>query len=80
MWLNRFGFYSWLIQRGQRIEFVCHLLTDSDQVRDKPQIQVKQTFIFAKVSGVVTFGKHTPDLRTQAQRMRQELKNDVAIA
>ena len=56
-----------------------HGLRRSNQIRHQPIIDIEQAFIFAEIASVVAFVEHAPDFWPQAQRVRQDLEDDVAV-
>lgn len=57
-------------RRLESIEFSSHRATRHDQIRDKSITDVQITFVLAEIADLVAFGKHAPDFRSQAERMR----------
>jgi hypothetical protein len=62
----------------KRIQFRRHAPARADQIRHKPFIDIKITFIFAEIADRMTFVEYAPYFWAQSGRMRQYLKNDVA--
>ena len=57
-----------------------NLLRRLDQAGHQPLVNVQQPLVFAQIPCVVALVQHAPDFRPQAQRVRQHLKDDVALA
>ena len=52
----------------------------NDEIGDDALVQVEVALVFAEIANVMALGQNAPDLWLQTQRVRQKLKNNVAVA
>lgn len=63
----------------QTIQSLRKRATRRDQVFDETLLDVQVALVFAQIADLVALGQHAPDLRPQSERVREYLKNDVAV-
>ena len=63
----------------QTIQSLRKRATRRDQVFDETLLDVQVALVFAQVADFVALGQHAPDLGPQSERVRENLKNDVAV-
>jgi hypothetical protein len=66
-----------LRNRRQAFDFVRDFATSADQIRDQPVVHVEDAFVLGPIPHIVALRQHSPDLRSEAERVRQYLKHDV---
>jgi hypothetical protein len=60
-------------------DLVGDLATGADQIGHDPIVKVEDAFVLGPIPHVVALRQHSPDLRHQTKRVRQQLKNDVPV-
>ena len=65
---------------SQAIQRCQHLPCGQYHVGYEPLADLKVPFVFASVANGVTVRKNAPYLRTEAERVGQDLEHDVSIA
>ena len=68
-----------LPQRLQRVDLFRDRGACSDDVLDDPLVDIEVALILAEIADFMAFGKNAPHLRSEPERVRQHLKNDVAV-
>src|SRR5204863_5951072 len=65
--------------RPQRVDLFSDRGTCCDEICDDTFVDVEIPLVLAQVADLVALGEHTPDLRSQSQRVRQHLENNVTV-
>src|SRR5580765_2733448 len=57
-----------------------HRLASRDHVQQQPLLHLRMTFVLGEVAQFVRLGQYAPHFRAEAQRVRQRLEHDEAVA
>ena len=73
------GSFRFVLDPRQTSDLRRDFATGVDQIQDQPLIDVERPLILGPIAHVVALGRHAPDFRSQAERVRQQLEDDVAL-
>ena len=65
--------------RRQSFNLIGNLATGADQIEHQSVVHVEGAFVLGAIPHVVTLRQDASNLRAQAKRVRQHLKNDVPL-
>lgn len=63
----------------QFFDFTRYRFGSLNQIKNKAFVDFEKPLVFSPVSQVVAVSQNTPDFRTDAYRLLQTLKNDIAV-
>src|SRR5437879_2910377 len=71
--LHYWSYSRLLFQRGSN-SAAC-----GDKIGDNARVDIQIAFVFTEIAQLVALGQHAPDFGAEAERVRQDLKHDVAV-